>query len=261
MNIAWVFVIIVVCAYLIGSISFARIFSWAFAKKDITKVGSHNPGTMNMLRTRGFGEAILTLVMDAIKCGLPALISYFVVKHFYVGYGDLAYFISGVSAIVGHCFPVYYNFKGGKGVACTFGLFTFNPHFYWMSLIAFVVCFLLMLFVIKYGSVISFIYILSMAITSTTLFSVWSVPHLVPILVIIWCIVVLIFSLHHKNIVRLFTGKENKVDLMSKICKKKTAVVVEEGDDKGEEIVIEENSHTNDKTTENMNKNNDSKHE
>ena len=100
-----------------------------------------------------------------------------------------------------------------------------------------------------------------MAITSTTLFSVWSVPHLVPILVIIWCIVVLIFSLHHKNIVRLFTGKENKVDLMSKICKKKTAVVVEEGDDKGEEIVIEENSHTNDKTTENMNKNNDSKHE
>lgn len=252
MSIAWVFVIIAIVSYLIGSISFARIFSWAFARKDITKVGSHNPGTMNMLRTRGFGEAILTLVMDAIKCGLPALISYFVTEHFFAGYGDLAYFIAGAAAIIGHCFPVYYKFSGGKGVACTFGLFTFNPHFYWMSLIAFVVCFLLMLFVIKYGSVISFIYILSMAITSTTLFSVWSVPHLVPILVIIWCIVVLIFSLHHKNIARLFTGKENKVDLMSKICKKKTAVVMEQGEDKGEEIVVEEDSNK----TENESKDN-----
>ena len=75
--------ICVVVGYLIGSISFARIFSWAFAKKDITEVGSHNPGTMNMLRTRGFGEAILTLVMDAIKSGLPALIAYFVVNYFF----------------------------------------------------------------------------------------------------------------------------------------------------------------------------------
>ena len=255
----WIYPIIVVVSYLVGSVSFARIFSWAFAKKDITKVGSHNPGTMNMLRTRGFGEAILTLVMDAIKCGLPALISYFVVEHFFEGYGDLAYFVAGISAIVGHCFPVYYKFKGGKGVACTFGLFTFNPHFYWMSLIAFVVCFLLMLFVIKYGSVISFIYILSMAITSTTLFSVWRVLNLVPILVIIWSIVILTFSLHHKNIARLFTGRENKVDLMSKICKKKSSVVVEEGVDNGEEVVVIESA--NDKTTENMNKNNDSKHE
>ena len=73
-----------------------------------------------------------------------------------------------------------------------------------------------------------------------------------PILVIIWCIVVLIFSLHHKNIARLFTGKENKVDLMSKICKKKTAVVMEQGEDKGEEIVVEEDSNK----TENESKDN-----
>ena len=242
MSIAWVYAIIVIISYLIGSISFARIFSWAFARKDITKVGSHNPGTMNMLRTRGFGEAILTLVMDAIKCGLPALISYFIVEHFFAGNGDLAYFIAGFSAIIGHCFPAYYGFKGGKGVACTFGLFTFNPHFYWMSLVAFVVCFLLMLFVIKYGSVISFIYILSMSITSTTLFCVWNVANLVPIVVLIWCNVVLIFSLHHKNIARLFNGTESKVDLMSKICKKKTTVVVEEGEERGEEVVVEENA-------------------
>ena len=59
--------IALVVGYLIGNINFARIFSWAFARKDITTVGSKNPGTMNMLRTRGFGEAFLTLIMEAIK--------------------------------------------------------------------------------------------------------------------------------------------------------------------------------------------------
>ncbi len=213
--------ICVVVGYLIGSISFARIFSWAFAKKDITEVGSHNPGTMNMLRTRGFGEAILTLVMDAIKSGLPALIAYFVVNYFFAGEGNLAYFVTAIFAIIGHCFPVYYKFKGGKGVASTFGLFTFHPNFWWISLIVFVICFLLLLFVLKYGSVVSFLYILTMSITSTCLIAVWSVPNYIPIIVLIWFNVILIFILHHENLKRLFTGKENKVDLMAKIKGKK----------------------------------------
>lgn len=211
----------ILVGYFVGSINFARIFSWAFAKKDITKEGSHNPGTMNMLRTRGFGEAILTLVADAIKSGLPALISYFVVGYLFEGEGDLAYFVTAIAAILGHCFPVYYKFKGGKGVASTFGLFTFNPHFWWISLIAFVVCFLLLLFVLKYGSVVSFTYILSMSIVSTVLFAIWQIPNYIPILFLIWFNVVLIMILHHENLKRILTGKENKVDLMSKIKGKK----------------------------------------
>ncbi len=219
-----IYLALAICAvvgYLIGSISFARIFSWAFAKKDITKEGSHNPGTMNMLRTRGFGEAILTLLMDAIKSGLPALIAFFVVNHFFAGEGNLAYFVTAFFAIIGHCFPVYYKFKGGKGVASTFGLFTFHPSFWWISLIVFVVCFLLLLFVLKYGSVVSFLYILTMSITSTTLLAVWEVLNFVPIIFLIWLNVVLIFILHHENIKRLFSGQENKVDLMAKIKGKK----------------------------------------
>ena len=235
MSVYIAFAICAVVGYLIGSISFARIFSWAFGKKDITKVGSHNPGTMNMLRTRGFGEAILTLVMDAIKSGLPALIVYFVINHFYAGEGNLAYFITAFFAIVGHCFPVYYKFKGGKGVASTFGLFTFHPTFWWISLIVFVICFLLLLFVLKYGSVVSFTYILTMSITSTCLLVLNSMPNWIPCVVIIWLNVILVFALHHGNIKRLLTGKENKVDLMSKIKGKK-------GDDN------EENSETSDAT-------------
>lgn len=234
--------IIFVLSYLIGNINFARIFSWAFAKKDITTVGSHNPGTMNMLRTRGFGEAILTLIMEAIKSGLPAIISYYVIGYFYPGFENITFFIAGFGAILGHCFPVFYKFVGGKGVACTFGMFTFHPTLWWISLVAFVVCFLLMLFVIKYGSVISFIYILAMSITATCLFTInaQDIMYVIPVLVVIWLNVILIFSLHHANIKRLFTGKEGKIDLMSKLKKKKQTVEVEEGDDKtGEEIVVE----------------------
>lgn len=214
-------VIAFVVSYLIGNINFARIFSWAFAKKDITTVGSKNPGTMNMLRTRGFGEAILTLVMEAIKCGVPALVSYYLIGHFYAGYADLAFFIAGFAAIVGHCFPVFYKFKGGKGVACTFGLFTFHPIFWWMSLIGFVICFLLLLFVVKFGSVVSLLYVTGMSVVATVLFSVGNHPFLIALLVIIWLNVVMIYALHHANLYRLFTGKENKVDLMSKLKKKK----------------------------------------
>lgn len=214
-------VIAFVVSYLIGNINFARIFSWAFAKKDITTVGSKNPGTMNMLRTRGFGEAILTLVMEAIKCGVPALVSYYLIGHFYTGYADLAFFIAGFAAIVGHCFPVFYKFKGGKGVACTFGLFTFHPIFWWMSLIGFVICFLLLLFVVKFGSVVSLIYVTGMSVVATVLFSTSYHPFLIALLVIIWLNVVMIYALHHANLYRLFTGKENKVDLMSKLKKKK----------------------------------------
>ena len=215
-------VIAFVVSYLIGNINFARIFSWAFAKKDITTVGSKNPGTMNMLRTRGFGEAILTLVMEAIKCGVPALVSYYLIGHFYTGYADLAFFIAGFAAIVGHCFPVFYKFKGGKGVACTFGLFTFHPVFWWMSLIGFVICFLLLLFVVKFGSVVSLFYVTGMSVVATVLFSVGNHPFLIALLVIIWLNVVMIYALHHANLHRLFTGKENKVDLMSKLKKKKS---------------------------------------
>lgn len=214
-------VIAFVVSYLIGNINFARIFSWAFAKKDITTVGSKNPGTMNMLRTRGFGEAILTLVMEAIKCGVPALVSYYLIGHFYAGYADLAFFIAGFAAIVGHCFPVFYKFKGGKGVACTFGLFTFHPIFWWMSLIGFVICFLLLLFVVKFGSVVSLLYVTGMSVVATVLFSVGNHPFLIALLVIIWLNVVMIYALHHANLYRLFTGKENKVNLMSKLKKKK----------------------------------------
>lgn len=213
--------------YILGNINFARIFSWAFAKKDITTVGSKNPGTMNMLRTRGFGEAFLTLIFEAIKAGLPALVFYFVFKEYLTGYENVAYFLTAFGAIVGHCFPVFYKFKGGKGVACTFGMFVFHPQFWWISLIMFVICFFLFFF-IDYPFIISMLFILTMTICATVMYALEFNAYLIAVLVILWLNFLLILFMHRGNIKRLLTGKENKVHFKDKIFKKHKKDSVEE---------------------------------
>lgn len=209
-----------IAGYLIGNINFARIFSWVFAKKDITTVGSKNPGTMNMLRTRGFGEALLTLIFEAIKSGAPAIGGYFLFEHLFMGYGNWAFFLIAFGAIVGHCFPVFYNFKGGKGVACTFGMFVFHPNLWWISLIVFAICFVLFLF-IDYGFIISLTFILTMTIAATCIFTIYSFPFWLALVAIMWVNFLLVLFMHRGNIKRLVNGTENKVHFREKVFKRK----------------------------------------
>lgn len=209
-----------VVGYFLGNINFARIFSWRFARKDITKVGSKNPGTMNMLRTRGFGEAMLTLLFEALKVGLPALGCYFLFNHYFEGYGDLAYFLSAFAGILGHCFPVFYHFKGGKGVACTFGMFVFSPHFWLISLIMFVICFVLFMF-IEFPFIISFIFIFTMAVYGTCIFAIETPMLYIVLIVILWLNFAFIVYLHRGNIKRFIAGTENKVNFKEKVFGRK----------------------------------------
>lgn len=218
--------IAVIVGYFLGNINFARIFSWRFAKKDITTVGSKNPGAMNMLRTRGFGEAILTLAFEALKVGGPALACYFLFEHYFVGFGDLAFFSSAFAGILGHCFPVVYGFKGGKGVACTFGMFLFNPHFWWMSLAIFAICFLLFFFV-EYGFIISLIFILTLSIYATCFFVLTLTMWYIPLVVILWLNFILVVYLHRSNFKRFFAGTENKLNFKEKIFGTKNKQKVE----------------------------------
>lgn len=219
-----------IVGYLIGNINFARIYSKAFSKKDITTIGSKNPGTMNMLRTNGFGEAMLTLVCEAIKCGLPALCAYFLFEHFFAGAGNVAYFLTALGAVVGHCFPVFYKFKGGKGVACTFGMFLFHPQLWWVGIIVFVCCFLLFFF-IKYPFLISFSFIFTMTIYSTVIFWQQQVPYIIVVIYLMWLNVALLIFMHRSNISRLVRGKENKVNFFEKVFKRKKKDSVEKTQD------------------------------
>ncbi len=237
----------IVVGYLIGNINFARIFSWMFAKKDITTVGSKNPGTMNMLRTRGFGEALLTLLMEAVKSGAPALACYFLFKTYFPGYEDLAYFLSAIGAVIGHCFPVFYKFKGGKGVACTFGMFLFHPNCWWVSLVMFAICFLLFFF-IEYPFIISLTFILTMSIYATCIFALSHVNLYIALIVVLWLNFALIVFMHRGNIKRLVTGKENKVNFREKVFKKHSKK--QDTDDKKTEEIKDKNENTEDKNDE-----------
>lgn len=203
------YVALILCGYLLGNVSSAKIIS-RLKKDDITKHGSGNPGSMNMLRTFGFKLGLLTLIFDALKGAIPALLGFFM----FGGYANIetAYiglYIGGMSAIIGHCFPVAYNFKGGKGVATMLGMFAVAEP-YW-ALGMFVVCFLYLI-IFDYGALASFLFI-----TALTLVEGYKFHSNVVITVILFVLYFLVWFKHRENINRLLIGKENKVNFLAKL--------------------------------------------
>lgn len=142
------YVLLVIVSYFIGNISFARLIS-KNKNEDITKKGSGNPGTMNMLRNYGIKTGAITLILDVLKGVLPSLAGLLLFRH--TGLNEsVGLLVAGLSVIVGHMWPVLYKFKGGKGVACALGVFMVaNP--LWL-LISFVIGFVYLWF-FDYGSV------------------------------------------------------------------------------------------------------------
>jgi len=100
--------------YLAGSIPFGMLVARFFKLGDLRKIGSGNIGATNVLRTGNKPAALATLLLDASKGALPVLI--------FLGWGDLAGQAAGLGAFLGHCFPVWLRFRGGKGVATWFGI-------------------------------------------------------------------------------------------------------------------------------------------
>ena len=221
------FAIVAIVSYLIGTINFSKILAWHVKRKDITKIGSGNPGTMNMLRSFGFVMAIFTFIAEVVKAGLVCLISSIVLPEF----ASAIYYFAGAFVLLGYNFPLWSKFKGGKGVACFAGIFLFSQTWY-VALIWFVVCFILFIF-IEYGSVISFIYLGGNAIATTIYIWVLTVPYAWAITVIVWLLIILTLVRHRTNIQRLAKGTENKINFKQKlqqVFRKK----------KGEEIINEE---------------------
>jgi len=116
----------VVIAYLVGSLSFAVIVSRAMGLADPRSYGSGNPGATNVLRSGNKAAAIATLALDALKGYLPVLAALLLADRFGWGNGTVA--AVGLAAFLGHLWPVFFRFRGGKGVATAAGvLFAFNP--------------------------------------------------------------------------------------------------------------------------------------
>lgn len=123
----WSFLLLAIGSYMVGNVNFAIIIS-KFKRKDIRKMGSGNPGTFNMSRTFGIKTGVATLVLDVLKGALPTLTARLAFSDMYFGTSSLevsimAQHFAGFFTVLGHIFPIYYKFKGGKGVATTIGVF------------------------------------------------------------------------------------------------------------------------------------------
>jgi acyl phosphate:glycerol-3-phosphate acyltransferase len=116
----------IVAAYLVGSLSFAVIVSRLFGLADPRSYGSGNPGATNVLRSGHRAAAVLTLALDALKGYVPVLLALVFARRF--GWGETTVAFVGLAAFLGHLWPVFFRFEGGKGVATAAGvLFGFNP--------------------------------------------------------------------------------------------------------------------------------------
>ncbi len=187
-------ILLIVVAYLVGSLNSAILVCKAMKLGDPRDEGSGNPGATNVLRVAGKKPAALVLTVDILKGLLPVLVAAI------LGVSGSALACVALAAVVGHMYPLFFKFQGGKGVATTFGaILALSP---FIGVIA-VVVWGVVVFVTKYVSLASLI-----AIILALVFTLFSNPaYFLPML----AITVLVVLRHKENIARLKTGTENKI--------------------------------------------------
>jgi len=187
-----------VFAYLLGSVSSAIIIARLMGLKDPREIGSKNPGATNILRYGGKTAAVLTLVGDALKGAVPVLIAQALTHDVVI----LA--LTGLGAFLGHLFPVYFSFRGGKGVATTLGVWlALSP---WAGL-AMVATWAAIAFVFRYSSLAA----LTVSVVAP-FYVAWFSPGWPYLLAMIVMSATLIFR-HRANIRSLLAGTETRIGI------------------------------------------------
>jgi glycerol-3-phosphate acyltransferase PlsY len=189
------YIFVIVVAYFLGSIPFGFVLTKIFLKKDIRDIGSGNIGATNALRTGNKAVGFSTLILDVVKAVIPII---------FIKYNFPEYiYIAALSVFLGHVFPIWLKFKGGKGVATYLGiLFSINIFFG----IVFVTCWLIVFFISKFSSLSSLIATLSIPIF---IFFFNKQGNIIFFLIMF----VLIFYTHRENIKRLKNKEETKTKI------------------------------------------------
>ncbi len=218
---------LIVVSYFLGNINFSILIS-KLNHSDVRSKGSGNPGSMNMLRSFGIKLGVLTLVLDALKGALPALLGWWLLGSdenamFAFTADKTGLFIGGISVVVGHIFPLLYKFKGGKGVASTIGVcLVVDPI---LTLIAFVLGVIYIL-TVKIGAVTSFIIICIPLIYNSVLY--FTAGYIACGIMAIALMLMVIIA-HYQNIGRIFRGEEKQIVLFGK---NKSAKKIQEEENK-----------------------------
>ena len=208
--------LLILCAlggYLAGSIPFGLVLCYLAGYGDIRKIGSHNIGATNVLRTGNKWLALLTVILDALKAGLAAFIAYKLLPttplHLWgidVPLNVLGSLIAGTCGVLGHNFPIWLKFKGGKGVASAFGFILLTQPY--VALIAFVI-WLVMAVLFRYSSLA--------ALTAAAAMPLIAYLMCPPIYAVFYsALALLVIIRHHANITRLLKGEESKISFKKK---------------------------------------------
>lgn len=193
-------------AYLLGSISFAIIVSKVYAHDDVRKYGSKNAGMTNILRTYGKLPAFFTLLGDFLKGVLAVVIGRWIFSTMGITAFDAGY-VAGFFALLGHLYPVYFGFKGGKGVLTSLGIIlVVNPLVFFILLIIF----LPILFITKIVSLISITGALLYPVITLVVDLCLRKPALFDVLFAALFSVIVIYK-HKDNIHRLLNGTEKRI--------------------------------------------------
>ena len=198
------YILVVIIAYLLGSISFSVIFSRKFAGFDVREKGSKNAGTTNVLRTVGKKAAALTLILDILK-GVAAVLAAILAQLMWTGF-DLTTlkYIAGFMAILGHTFPIFFEFRGGKGVATAIGVLLM------LNWKIGLICLVFGLVVIAISKMVSL-----GSISAAILFPILTIfmqENVKPVgIVVSFAIAGLVVFNHRSNIKRIKQGNENKL--------------------------------------------------
>lgn len=217
-------VLTAVAAYLLGSISFSIILTRCFAKTDVREHGSGNAGTTNVLRTAGARAAALTFVGDFLKCVAAICFGVFIFRFFSGSNESMSIFnilfggtdvqltfvkfIAGVFCMLGHIFPVYFDFRGGKGVVTTCALMLMIS---WQCFLIAIGIFLLMMLITRIVSLSVITAAVSLpvsaCVTATLMHSGYALVNTLMAAFMAGILIVM----HRSNIKRLLAGKEPRI--------------------------------------------------
>lgn len=197
-----------IIAYLIGSVNFSVILSKKMAGFDVREKGSGNAGTTNMLRSVGKKAAALTLICDILKGIVAILIAMFIGWAFKVENQSLLVQIAGIAVVIGHTFPIFFGFKGGKGVATSLGILVMSNWQIGLICLVFGIVLIILTRMVSLGSCAAAVLfpVLTLFITENYIVSKGTGYLIYSII-----LAIIILYNHRSNIKRILEGKENKI--------------------------------------------------
>lgn len=213
MSISLTFILCAIGGYLLGSIPFGLVLTRMCGLGDIRKIGSGNIGATNVLRTGRKDLALLTVILDASKAGIAAFLAErlcsrddMILFGLYTQINIVASLIAGSCGVLGHNFPIWLKFKGGKGVASAFGfILATSPQIALLVLMSW----LIVAFISRYSSL--------SAIMAAVLTPFYAFFLTEPVYSLFYtAIALLVLYRHHANIARLIKGEESKISFKKK---------------------------------------------